>query len=131
MDNRFYYVMGDLFSSVVAGVVAGWFSWLVVSTGWNMWVAMVVAMLLGMALALLVWFPLGLVWGAMEVMVPVMLAGMLGGMVLGMWCAMTALSPLAAAAIGGVCGLVSIVAVWMLNNSVRGIRTPSEGGHRA
>jgi len=33
-----------------------------------------------------------------------------------------------ATAIGGVCGLISIVFTWFLNNSVRGIRSYETGG---
>lgn len=121
MDNRLYFVLGDLFANIIVGLLVGGLSWLIVSTGWNMWLAMVLMMAVGMLAALILWIPVGIQFGAIEAMVPAMLSGMLSGMVLGMWCAMVALSGTAASAIGGVCGLVGIVFIWVANNSLRGI----------
>ena len=87
MDSRLYFVLGDLFSNVLVGAVAGWLCALIIGTGWNMWVAMFVAMAIGMIVGTLLWLPLGMKFGTMEVMVPVMFGGMLSGMVVGMWAA--------------------------------------------
>jgi membrane protein implicated in regulation of membrane protease activity len=76
-----------------------------------------------MIVGLVLWFPLGILFGAMEVMLPIMFGGMLSGMVVGMWAAMMSLGGYEAAAMGGVCGLISIVIIWVLNNAVRGTRS--------
>jgi hypothetical protein len=99
-----------------------------VAVGWNMFLAMVLGMVIGMIAGLLLWLPLGVLFGAMEVMLPTMFGGMLSGMVIGMWSAMSTLGVADAAAIGGVCGLVSIVFIWILNNAVRGPRTYTAEG---
>jgi len=122
MDSRLYFVLGDLISNVLVGAVVGWLCALIVGVGWNMFLAMVLAMFIGMIVGTLLWLPLGMLFGAMEVMLPTMFGGMLSGMVVGMWAAMEALPGHSAFMIGGVCGLVSIVAIWILNNSVRGLR---------
>ena len=63
-----------------------------------------------------------MLYGAMEVMLPMMLTGMLSGMFVSMWAAMMTVSATAAILVGGVFGLISIVIVWIINNSVRGIQ---------
>lgn len=127
MDSRLYFVLGDLVGNILVAALAGWLCSLLIGPGWNMWVAMVAAMILGMLLGLLLFFPLGILFGAMEVMLPIMFSGMLGGMVVGMWAAMAPLSGAGAAVIGGVCGLIGINFIWILNNSLRGQRDASAG----
>jgi hypothetical protein len=122
MDSRLYFVLGDLGSNIFIGLVVGWLSALLVGVGWNMYLAMVVTMVLGMVVGTILWFPLGILFGAMELMVPAMVTGMVSGMVVGMWAAMVPLGASEAAIIGGVCGLASIVLVWITNNSLRGVR---------
>jgi len=128
VDNRLYFVLGDIFSNVMTGALVGLCSWLLVSTSWNMWLAMVVTMVAGMAIGLILWLPLGLFFGAMEVMVPVMLSGMLSGMAVGMWRAMAGLDGFTAVVIGGACGLASLVYIWVLNNQSINSAV-EEGGH--
>jgi membrane protein implicated in regulation of membrane protease activity len=86
---------------------------------------MVLSMMVGMIAGLVLWFPLGVLFGAMEVMLPTMFGGMLSGMVVGMWSSMSELGGYDSAAMGAVCGLVSIVFIWILNNSLRGLRSYS------
>jgi hypothetical protein len=74
MDSRLYFVLGDLLSNILVGLVAGW----------------------------------------------------LCALVVGMRAAMLPVSSYEAAALGSVCGLIAIVIVWVLNNSVRGIRSVPE-----
>jgi hypothetical protein len=126
MDSRLYFVLGDLLSNILVGLVAGWLCALVVGEGWNMFIAMLFAMVIGMVVGTVLWFPLGMLFGAMEVMLPTMFGGMLSGMVVGMRAAMLPVSSYEAAALGSVCGLIAIVIVWVLNNSVRGIRSVPE-----
>lgn len=123
MDNRLYFVLGDLFANIFVGALVGFVCWLMVSTGWNMWLAMYVLMAVGMFIALVLWMPASIFLGAMELMVPVMLSGMISGMVLGMWCAMAEISSMAATQIGAICGLICIVFVWIFNNTLRGVST--------
>ena len=47
MDSRLYFVLGDLASNLLVGALAGWISALVIGDGWNMWLAMFLAMGLG------------------------------------------------------------------------------------
>ncbi len=122
MDSRLYFVLGDLAVNILVGAVVAWLCALMVGVGWNMFLTMVLAMVIGMIVGTLLWFPLGILFGAMEVMLPVMLTGMVSGMVVGMWATMEPLSAMSALAVGGVCGLACIVAIWILNNSVRGVQ---------
>ncbi|TXS91349.1 hypothetical protein FV139_16605 [Parahaliea maris] len=120
MDQRLFFVLGDLFANIGGGAVIGWLIAAMTPLGWNMWLVMVLTMLLGMVFATLLWLPLGRYFGAMEVMVPLMLTGMVAGMVVGMHAAMTPISGGLALVEGAVCGLICIVVVWVLNNQVRG-----------
>lgn len=128
MDSRMYFVIGDLAGNILVAAVAGWLCSLLIGPGWNMLAAMVVGMALGMLLGLVLFFPLGILFGAMEVMVPIMFSGMLSGMVVGMWAAMAPLTFMAAAIVGGICGLIGINVIWVLNNGLRGRRDPTGEG---
>ena len=121
MDNRLFFVLGDLLCNVLVGAVVGWIVSLLVGSGWHMLVAMVLMMAVGMLLAGVLWLPCSVYFGAMEVMVPLMLTGMVSGMVIGMWAAMVPLGGSAAFFVGGVCGLATIVAVWIVNQQIRGL----------
>jgi len=123
VDSRLYFVLGDVASNVLVGAIVGWLCALIVGVGWNMVATMIFTMAVGMLVGVALWLPLGMLFGAMEVMLPTMFGGMLGGMVVGMWATMSALNGFEGAAIGGVCGLVSIVVIWILNNSMRGLRS--------
>jgi len=127
MDNRLYFVLGDLLSNIVIGALIGVIAVLVVGTGWNMWLAMVLMMVVGMAISLPASLAFGIRFGAMEVMVPAMQTGMMSGMVVGMWQAMSPLSVSQGAIIGGITGLVILNIIWVANTALRGIRT-LEGG---
>ena len=127
MDKRLYFVLGDLAVNVLAGAIVGALTWLLIDTDWNMMIAMFVAMAFGMAIAGVLWIPASIMFGAMEVMVPIMLSGMVSGMVVGMWAAMHTMSGSMAFWVGAVSGLVSIVAVWILNNQIRGPQSIDKG----
>lgn len=123
MDHRLYFVLGDLAANTLVGALIGSLAALFVGPGWNMLVAMIVLMCVGMLIAFILSLLIGVLFGAMEVMVPVMLTGMISGMVVAMWAAMAPLSGTSAALIGAVCGFVTIVGVWIVNNTVRGETT--------
>jgi hypothetical protein len=127
MDNRLYFVLGDILSTIVIAALIGALSVVIVDTGWNMWLAMVLMMVIGMALALPGAFLFGYWFGAMEIMVPVMQAGMWSGMVVGMWQAMSPLSVQQGMLIGAVTGLVVLNVIWVANIALRGIFVSQEG----
>ena len=120
MDHRLYFVLGDLFANLITGALVGWLSWLIVDPGWNMWIAMFLMMVVSMFVAIILWIPFSVWFGAMEVMVPLMFTGMVSGMVVGMWAAMEQLSAMDCFYLGAVCGLVSLVVIWILNSALRG-----------
>ncbi len=120
MDHRLYFVLGDLFANLFTGALVGWLSWLIVDPGWNMWIAMFLMMVISMFVAIILWIPFSVLFGAMEVMVPLMFTGMVAGMVVGMWAAMEQLSAMDCFYLGAVCGLVSLVVIWILNSALRG-----------
>jgi len=128
MDQRLYFVLGDLALNLGAGALVGWLAWLLIPAGWNMWLAMFVAMIAGMLLASVLFVPASIYLGAMEVMIPLMLTGMLAGMIAGMRGAMGLVDAGGAAFEGAVSGLACIVAVWILNNSLRGSQAIDSGG---
>ena len=127
MDNRLYFVLGDILSNIVIAALIGALAVVIVDTGWNMWLAMVLMMVIGMALALPGAFLFGYWFGAMEIMVPVMQAGMWSGMVVGMWQAMSPLSVQQGVLIGAVTGLVVLNVIWVANIALRGVLGSQEG----
>ena len=127
MDNRLYFVLGDLFSNIVIGALVGFVAAAMVSTGWNMWLAMVLMMVTGMLLSLVGALALGIFFGAMEVMVPAMQTGMMAGMVVGMWAAMTTLGPGQGALIGGITGVLVLNIIWVANIALRGVQATPPG----
>ena len=127
MDKRFYFILGDLLVNSLTGALVGLVCNLLIDTGWNMWIAMFVAMAIGMGMALVLFFPAGMLFGAMEVMVPQMQSGMWAGMVVGMWAAMHPLDNIAALEVGALCGLAVIIIIWALNSLMRGPQKVGEG----
>jgi len=47
---------------------------------------------------------------------------MVAGMVVGMWATMAPMLAAEGAGFGATCGLASLVLIWILNNSMRGVR---------
>ncbi len=121
MDNRLFYVAGDLIANLAIGIIVALVASWIVGPAWNMWAAMFAMMVLGMVLGLVLYFPIGSRFGAMEVMIPAMYTGMWSGMVIGMIDAMMDLSWRHAAEIGAACGAAEIVFIWIANTILRGI----------
>ena len=123
MDHRPYFIFGDLVSNMAAGILIALCAALLVGTGWNMFVAMLVMMALGMILCLFLSLALGILFGAMEIMVPVMLTGMFSGMISGMWLAMAEVPVLSLIRLGAATGLVITCVIWLVNAGLRGVST--------
>ena len=122
MDNRLFFVLGDLLANILVGAVVGWFVSLITGAGWNMIIAMFVMMFLGMLLAGVLWLPASICLGAMELMVPLMVTGMVSGMVIGMRSATVTLGAGSACMVGAVFRLATIVMIWIVNQQVRGVQ---------
>ena len=121
MDHRLYFIFGDLVSNLAAGILIALCAALLVGTGWNMFVAMMVMMALGMVLCIFLSLALGIVFGAMETMVPVMLTGMFSGMFSGMWLAMAEVPALRLIWLGAITGLLVTCIIWLVNTRLRGV----------
>ena len=82
MENRIYFLIGDLFSCMLVAVLTALICTLCFSSTWPMPLLMISSMLLGMIIALLIAVIAGLIYffGAMEIMLPTMLTGMFAGM---------------------------------------------------
>ena len=127
MDHRLYFALGDVLANIAIGAVVGLICWAIVSPSWNMWIAMLAMMPLGSIVGLLLFFPIGIKLGAMEVMVPLMFTGELSGMVTGMAAAMVAMSARDALLLGAASGLGGILAIWIVNSLLRGVTREAEG----
>lgn len=112
MNDRVYFLLGDVTANVAVGAVAGFAAALVTSPDWWMLPAMVVGMVVGMAVATVAAVPFMRWFGALEVMVPTMLGGMLAGMVVSMADAMHGLGAVAALRYGALAGLTA----WALSS---------------
>lgn len=123
MDDRLYFVCGDVLANGISGALVGLVAVVMVGHGWNMWWAMALMMIVGMTIGLPLSLLFGHWFGAMEVMIPVMQTGMMSGMVVGMWQAMAPLVPLQGLLLGGVTGLMVLCVVWFANAALRGVRT--------
>ncbi len=122
MENRAYFVLGDFFSNLMAGLLVGIVSALCVDTGWNMLVAMFLMMALGMVIAMLLWIPVSIFFGAMEVMVPLMFTGMLSGMLVGTLAAMQPITVSDGFLLGAATGLACVGLIWAVNLLLSGKR---------
>jgi hypothetical protein len=119
MALRPYFVLGDIFTNLVAGMAAALCARALVGISWNILLAMPAGMVAGMlasSLAALLFMPL---FGAFEVMLPAMLTGMISGMLVGMLESMRGLSPAEAAACGSASGIVSIAWAYAVTAWVR------------
>lgn len=123
MDHRLYFIVGDLISNIGVGILTAVFAVLLINTGWNMFVAMVVMMALAMILGLFLSLVLSIWFGAMEIMVPAMLTGMFSGMISGMWLAMTQVPIAQLVWLGAITGFAVTCIIWLANAWLRGIST--------
>jgi len=68
VDHRLYFAVGDLLANIAIGAIVGVICWAIVSPSWNMWIAMFAMMPVGTVVGLILFFPIGIKLGAMEVM---------------------------------------------------------------
>lgn len=92
MKRSNWFVVGDLTTSAVAGLVAGGFAWWLIDTHDNMLVAMLLGMFIPMFLIMPIALLLGRIYGAMETMLIMMFSAMLSGMVVAMVVAMNGMT---------------------------------------
>ena len=123
MDNRLYFIVGDLISNISIGILIALSAVLLISTDWNMIVAMILMMLLAMILGMFLSLILGIFFGAMEIMVPAMFSSMLSGMFSGMWLAMVNVPVMQLVCLGAGTGFVMTCLIWFINGQIRGICT--------
>lgn len=116
MKQSTWFLIGDVFGNIVAGVMAGGVAWWLTDTGDNMWLAMlwgmIVPMLMSMPIALL----LGRYFGALELMLTMMVSAMLAGMVVAMRAAMSDMLVVDALIYGTLLALVVVRWVFSLND---------------
>jgi hypothetical protein len=113
METRPYFVLGDIFSNVAAGVAAALLSFKLVPPSWGPLLSIPAGMMLGMLAAIPVTVALSPLFGAFEIMLPGMLSGMLAGMIVAMRAA-TAPEPARAAAWGAGVGVAVVIWVYAL-----------------
>lgn len=130
MNDRLYFLVGDVVSNVLVGALAALACVVVVSPGWSMLVAMLVCMPLGMLTAIVLGAFLIRWFGAMEVMVPTMLGGMAAGMLVGMAGAMMPVDVGEALRAGAVIGLVALVFCRYADYLIRGAHRMRREGQR-
>ena len=121
MDNRLYFITGDLVSNLGTGILCAMCALLFTNAAWNMFIAMVVMMLLGMILGLFLSLVLGILFGAMEIMVPVMLTGMFSAMLSAMWLTMAQVPAVQLVWLGAITGFGVTCIIWLANACLRGV----------
>lgn len=119
MDQRLYFLLGDILGNALTGGLAGYVCVLIVNQSWHMFGAMIFGMFAGMVLAMLLSLFIMPLFGAMEVMIPVMLTGMLAGMWVAMVATMIEVGPGDAALLGAGVGVAALIATWLLNTVLR------------
>lgn len=116
MEKRFYFVLGDLVTSVVAAIATTGLAVWLIGGAFGMVPGMLVGMLLGMVVALFLTLLISPLLGLMEVLTLGMLSGMIGGMWGGMW-------PLSGGEIvrwGAGTGVAVFVVIYLLNAAMTG-----------
>jgi len=129
MNDKLYFILGDIFSNLLVGISAAIVSVSLINPEWPMIIAMLVGMPLGMLLALLLGlFLLYRYFGANEVMIPTMLSGMVAGMLSAMGAAMSTLTLAQAALLGAGVGALMLAFCSYSDYLIRGQqrRDPTE-----
>ncbi len=127
MNDNVYFLIGDVASNILVGAAVAVLCNLMISTDWNMFLAMLVGMPFGMILALV----MGLLllfryFGAHEVMVPTMLTGMMTGMLASMVAAMQPFTIGLAALLGAFTGIFTLGFCHYSDYLIRGSKSSTE-----
>ncbi len=114
MEQRAYFIAGDLTACAATGALAGWLAWLAVPAGWAVLLGMVLGMLAGIIAGMIGGVLFSPLFGGFEIMLPASLAGMMAGMILGMAEAVSGIGALQAAAGGAAVGLACLAYTYFL-----------------
>ncbi len=117
---RPYFLLGDLATTALTGVLTGLVCVAATGVGWPMPLAMLWGMVLGMAVSTPVSIGMGIWFGAFELMLPSMLGGMLAGMAIAMREAAGGLAWQAAAALGLAWAWGALAFTYLANLALRG-----------
>lgn len=119
MEQRIFFIAGDVLSNSVMGIAAALLAINTVDPSWYMPLAMLAGMVTGMGLSLVLMPVFVGLFGAMEVMLPVMLTAMLAGMVFGMAGSMYELTTLEVVAGGGLTGILTLLLTYAADARIR------------
>ena len=123
MENRPYFIVGDLAANLSVGILSAIACAALFSSASNMFFAMIVGMLVGMILAMVLGAALFFrYFGAMEVMIPTSLTGMISGMIVSMWASMGSVSTSGAIFLGGLSAALSLIITYRLQAKISGIQ---------
>jgi hypothetical protein len=114
METRPFFVLGDIFTNVAAGVAAALLTWSLVPLSWSPLLSMPAGMILGTLAAIPVTIALSPLFGAFEIMLPGMLSGMIAGMIAAMMSATESPGMARAAAWGAGAGIAVVIWVYAL-----------------
>jgi hypothetical protein len=114
--------IGDYLAGAMIGVATALIVRIIIWSGMDMVIAMLVGAGIGMIVSLLISFMLSPLLGIVETMVPGSLTGMYGGMLFAMRDSMAAGSRTmtAALAVGAIFGIVVTVTIKLYNHALRG-----------
>lgn len=123
MENRPYFIFGDLVANLSVGILSALLCAALFDIDNNMFFAMIVGMLVGMTLAMILGVGLFFrYFGAMEVMIPTSLTGMIAGMIVSMWAAMGPMSTSGAIFLGAFSAVLSLIITYRLQAEISGIQ---------
>lgn len=123
MENRPYFIFGDLVANLSVGILSALLCAALFDIDNNMFFAMIVGMLVGMILAMILGAGLFFrYFGAMEVMIPTSLTGMIAGMIVSMWAAMGPMSASGAIFLGAFSAVLSLIITYRLQAEISGIQ---------
>lgn len=120
MENRAYFIFGDLLACTVTGAAAGWIAHAVVPGDWFALVGMALGMLSGMLVGVIGGIFFTPLFGAMEISLPAVLTGILAGSVMGMLTGMAEIGPATALWGGALVGLLCLAFTYFLQARLHG-----------
>jgi hypothetical protein len=121
MENRPYFVFGDIAACAVTGAAAAWLSHFAIPHSWFPLLAMAPGMVLGMLVGVVGGALFSPLFGALEVALPTGLAGTVAGGLVAMM--PDAGGPVTVLWIGAVAGLTCLAIVYLLQSRLHGEAT--------